>query len=112
MDGFAPEDTLVLSQTVDGEAPESRLSAARIAGTDDYRVDWRVQDGNGGSGMRHVTLYVAEAAGGFRIQHRQLSDAAGSLVFAGEPGCNSVFLSLAASAEGNRELATPGLHVP
>src|SRR3546814_19668264 len=39
MDGFAPEDTLVLSQTIDGVAHESRLSAARIAGTDDYRVD-------------------------------------------------------------------------
>src|SRR3546814_16861336 len=110
MDGFAPEDTLVLSQTVDGEAPESRLSAARIAGTDDYRVDWRVEDDNGGSGMRHVTLYVAEDGGDFRIWQRQLTHAEGSLIFAGEPGKSYEFLALATDVPGNRALPTPGVH--
>src|SRR3546814_7906573 len=74
MDGFAPEDTAVLSQLVDAEAPESQLAAARIAGTDDYRIDWTINDDNGGSGVRHVTLYVAENGGDFRIWQRRLDE--------------------------------------
>src|SRR3546814_6094817 len=80
MDGFAPEDTAVLSQLVDAEAPESQLAAARIAGTDDYRIDWTINDDNGGSGVRHVTLYVAETGGGYRIRSEEHTSALQSLM--------------------------------
>src|SRR3546814_20099341 len=55
MDGFAPEDMRVISQTVDGEAPESRVSAARIPGTDGYRdnswVEEKVRHGEEGKSV-------------------------------------------------------------
>src|SRR3546814_14362640 len=61
MDGFAPEDTLVLSQTVEVDAPENPLPAARIAGTPDYRVELRVADDEGEPCMRPLTpLYPVE----------------------------------------------------
>src|SRR3546814_20109962 len=60
--------------------------------------------------MRHVTLYVAEDGGDFRIWQRQLTDAEGSLIFAGEPGKSYEFLALATDVAGNRELPTPGVN--
>src|SRR5690606_33576643 len=65
MTGFAPEDTEVLSQAVDAEAPQSRITAARIGSTDNFQIDWSVRDDNNGSGVKHVTLYVAENGGDF-----------------------------------------------
>src|SRR3546814_18549090 len=108
MDGFAPEDTAVLSQLVDAEAPESQLAAARIAGTDDYRIDWTINDDNGGSGVRHVTLYVAENGGDFRIWKRRLEEMSDSLVFEGEAGQTYECLALATPCAGNRGVPKPG----
>src|SRR5690606_33136288 len=95
---------------VDGKAPESRLTATRIGTTNDYRIDWNVRDDNGGSGVRHVTLYVAEDGGDFRIWQRRLTDASGSLVFEGEAGKSYEFLALATDVAGNREVPKPGVN--
>ncbi|MFA7603825.1 MAG: CARDB domain-containing protein, partial [Novosphingobium sp.] len=110
MDGFAPEDTLVLSQMVDAAAPESRIGATRIGATNDFLVDWSVLDDHGGSGVRHVTLYVAEDGGDFRIWQRMLPDVSGSLVFEGEAGKTYEFLALATDVAGNREAPKPGVN--
>src|SRR5690606_6568787 len=110
MTGYAPEDTTVLSQAVDAEAPESRIAVARIGATDDFQVEWNVTDDNGGSGVRHVTLYVAENGGDFRIWQRALPHAAGSLVFVGEGGKSYEFLALATDVASNRETPRPGVN--
>ena len=110
MSGFAPEDTIVLAQAIDAAAPESRITATRIASTDDFQVDWTIADDSGGSGVRHVTLYVAENGGDFRIWQRMLAQPAGMQVFAGERGKTYEFLALATDVAGNRELPRPGVN--
>ncbi|HEY6817505.1 MAG TPA: putative Ig domain-containing protein [Croceibacterium sp.] len=110
MTGYAPEDTEVLSQAIDAGAPTSRIAVARIGTTDDFQVNWNVTDDNGGSGVKHVTLYVAENGGDFRIWQRMLTDASGTLVFEGEAGKTYEFLALATDVAGNRELPKPGVN--
>ena len=110
MTGFAPEDTTVLSQAVDAEAPESTITAARVGTTSDFQVDWAVRDDSAGSGMRHVTLYVAENGGDFRIWQRRLTDSSGMLVFEGEAGKTYEFLALATDVAGNVEVPRPGVN--
>ena len=111
-DAQAPEDTLVLEQRVDADAPSTALSVLRIAGTDDYRLDWATGDGSGdaASGFKHVTLYVAENGGDFRIWQRQLKEASGQIVFQGVAGVAYEFLALATDLAGNREKPAPGLN--
>src|SRR3546814_16794993 len=71
LDGFAPAATLVLSPTVDGVAPESRLSTPAIGGPDEYRVDWSVGVDNGGGGGRHRNRKAPEVGGGFTIKRKK-----------------------------------------
>ena len=86
MNGFAPEDTTVLTQAIDAAAPSSTITAKRIAATSDFQIDWKVTDDNTGSGVKHVTLYVAENGGDFKIWQRTLPQASGSLVYTGQAG--------------------------
>ena len=103
-----PEETSVITQPVDATAPSTALTVATVAGQDDnYLVDWSATDDPDGSGLRHVTLYVATDGGDFKIWQRQLVEPSGSLVFEGEAGSSYEFLALAADTAGNRE--TPGL---
>ncbi len=105
-----PEDTPTLTQPVDALAPGTSLMVSNVAGqADNYLVKWSATDDPGGSGFRHVTLYVATNGGDYKIWQRQLADAAGSLVFEGTPGSTYEFLALAADMAGNREV--PGLGV-
>ena len=66
-------------------------------------------DDSGGSGVSHVTLYVAADGGDFEIWQRQLPDASGSDVFQGEAGKTYEFLALATDVAGNRELPPPSV---
>ena len=105
-----PEDTPTLTQPLDALAPTTSLTVSNVAGQDDnYQVDWSVVDDEGGSGFRHVTLYVATDGGDYRIWQRQLDSDAGSLVFEGTAGSTYEFLALAADVAGNQE--APGLGV-
>ncbi|MCU0915393.1 MAG: tandem-95 repeat protein [Planctomycetes bacterium] len=102
-DGLAPEDTITLTQVVDGAAPTSHVTATRLAAeSNSFRVDWSVVD-DSGSGVKHVTLYVATDGGDFKIWQRQVTEAAGSAVFEGEAGHTYEFLALATDIAGNRE---------
>ena len=101
------EDTPTLEQVVDGVAPASTLTVTPLGG-DTLQVDYAVTDDDGGSGFRHVTLYVAENDGAFRIWKRQLTEAAGTEVFSGTPGSTYTFLALATDVAGNREAPPVG----
>jgi large repetitive protein len=105
-----PEDTPVLSQSVDAAGPSTQLAVERVAGqADNYLVEWNVSDDPNGSGFKHVTLYVAVDGGNYRIWQRQLPDAAGSLVYEGQAGHTYQFLALASDVAGNREAAGVGV---
>jgi hypothetical protein len=109
-DTQAPEDTQVLTQAVDGQAPTSHITVARIGTTANFNVAWDVSDDSTGSGFKHVTLYVATDGGDFAIWQRKLTDAEGNMVFNGEPGHTYEFLALATDIAGNQERPTPGVN--
>ncbi len=104
MDNAPPEDTATLSYLVDAHAPVTTLSVSSMSGTKPtYSVTWKVVDEQNGSGVRHVTLYVATDGGDFKIWQRQRPEATGSEVFVGEAGHVYEFLALATDVAGNRE---------
>jgi len=103
-DNAPPEDTYTLTQTVDATAPTTSLEVQRISeNTDNYLVEWEATDDTGGSGLRHVTIYVATDGGNFEIWQRQVTEASGSAVFEGQAGHSYEFLALATDAAGNQE---------
>ncbi|NIP98686.1 MAG: hypothetical protein GWO24_36870, partial [Akkermansiaceae bacterium] len=71
-DTAPPEGTEVLTQTIDAAAPVTTLAVNSIGGsTTNFNIDWSVADDPGGSGFRHLTVYVAENGGDFMIWQRQ-----------------------------------------
>ncbi|MGM0485754.1 MAG: putative Ig domain-containing protein [Planctomycetota bacterium] len=105
-DNAPPRDTLQLNHRIDAVAPTTELTVNRLSSSSsNFEVTWSVADDDGGSGFRHVTIYVAENGGDFRIWQRQVQDASGSEIFAGEDGVTYEFLALATDLAGNRERA-------
>jgi len=109
-DTQAPEDTLVLTHQVDGRAPITTIDIERIGTSSSFEVSWESTDDPLGSGFKHVTLYVATDSGDFKIWQRQLTTAAGSLVFAGQAGHTYEFIALATDMAGNREAPQAGVN--
>ncbi|NLS91835.1 MAG: hypothetical protein GXX96_06600, partial [Planctomycetaceae bacterium] len=108
-----PEDTAELRHVVDAVAPSTDLTVNRLsADGNDYLVKWIAQDDRFGSGVRHVTLYVAEDGGDFKIWLRQIEESSGQEVFSGEAGHAYEFLTLATDRAGNRERPPFWLLVP
>ncbi len=106
----APVDSADIVQVLDAIAPKTTLTVARVAGSaTDYQLDWASGDDPGGAGLHHVSVYVAENGGAFRIWKRQITDT--SAVFQGEAGKRYEFMVLGTDNVGNREQATAGLAV-
>ncbi len=83
-----PIETGRIVQTIDGVAPSTTITSSRLSVSgDDYRVKWTAVDDALGSGIKHVTVYVAEDGGDYRIWLRQTT--ATSAVYQG-PGRASV----------------------
>jgi len=98
----------LLVQVIDAVAPTTVLTAAPLAlGGNDFLLEWTVTDDTAGSGVKHVTIYVAEDGGDFRILEAQSTDT--SLVFEGEAGKTYEFLALATDVAGNREQPPLGI---
>src|SRR5262249_51363845 len=108
LNNVPPEDTPPLTYTIDGAAPTTTLTVQPVTGTSNYRVTWNAVDDQGGSGVKHVTLYVATDGGGFKIWQRQLPDASGTMVFTGVAGHHYEFLALATDLAGNHEMPPVG----
>ncbi|MAE65735.1 MAG: hypothetical protein CMJ18_15810, partial [Phycisphaeraceae bacterium] len=106
-----PEDTQTLTQTVDAVAPVSTLTATSLSQDGaDFLLEWTATDEPGGSGVQHVTVYVAEDGGDFRILLAQSTET--SFVFEGEAGRTYEFLTLATDQAGNQEAPPPGIAAP
>jgi len=103
-----PQDTTELRQVIDAVAPTTVLSATQLAaGGSDFQVSWSATDDAGGSGVKHVTVYVAEDGGDFKIWLRQTADTSAS--YQGRSGHTYEFLALATDNAGNRERAPFGV---
>ncbi|HSC16225.1 MAG TPA: pre-peptidase C-terminal domain-containing protein, partial [Gammaproteobacteria bacterium] len=105
-----PTDAVSIEQTLDAAAPTTTLTAEQLDGTDDYQVSWEAQDDAGGSGVRHVTVYVAKDGGDFEIWLSRTANSTG--VFSGEAGHTYEFLALATDNAGNREQPPLGASAP
>jgi VCBS repeat-containing protein len=107
---MAPQDTTTLTQTLDSTAPTTTLTATNIQGTSDYNVQWTATDDPGGSGVAHVTVYVATDGGNYQIWLRQTTDTSG--IYQGQAGHTYQFLALATDNAGNTEQPPPGVLAP
>jgi hypothetical protein len=86
-DTRAPQDTLSITHLVDAAAPITTLTATPLAASGaarNYDVRWNAEDESLGSGVRHVTVYVAEDGGDFTIWLRR--DTVTSAVYEGRAG--------------------------
>ncbi len=99
-----PVDTTPIHHFVDAVAPTTHLTAQPLTqGGSDYLVEWDAVDDETGSGVQHVTVYVAEDGGDFKIWLRQTNES--SAVFLGEAGHSYEFLAIATDNAGNQELS-------
>ncbi|MDR0673568.1 MAG: putative Ig domain-containing protein, partial [Zoogloeaceae bacterium] len=93
---------------LDAGAPETALAVTRLGenaeGEPVFDLSWRASDNL--SGVRCVTLYVAEDGGDFAIWQRQLGVETTQMVFTGEAGRRYEFLAVATDNAGNREAAS------
>jgi hypothetical protein len=106
-----PQDTATLSQTLDAVAPTTTLTATPLMENgSDIQVTWHAEDDAGGSGVKHVTVYVAEDGGDFKIWLRQTTDT--SAVYQGSAGHRYEFLALATDDAGNQEKPPSGVQAP
>ena len=108
LDVAAPLDTPDFTYRLDLTAPETTVDTAPIAGTDDIAVSWTPVDG--GSGIRHATVYVATDGGDFRIWLARTT--ASDAVWSGEAGHTYEFLVLATDNAGNQEVPPRGISAP
>ena len=107
-DALPPQDSAVQTLTLDAAPPTTVLtvqaSGTNAAGNPIYDVRWSASDD--ASGVKHVTVYVAEDGGDFRIWQRQVAGAAGAALFTGVAGKHYEFLAAATDQAGNREAAS------
>jgi YD repeat-containing protein len=107
----APLDTLTLTNVVDGKAPTTELTVKPLqAGSNTYQVNWTATDDENGSGVKHVTVYVAEDGGDFKIWQRQTTETSG--FYTGRAGHTYEFLALATDNAGNQEQPNLNQAVP
>ncbi|WP_410472980.1 hypothetical protein ACGTJS_04805 [Faucicola mancuniensis] len=104
-DNQTPVEAAPISYRLDKIAPQSRVVATtrRTSDVPSYDVTWQAVDS--GSGVKHVTVYVAKDGGDFKIWQKQVMGDHGQAVFTGEAGSQYEFLSIATDLAGNQEQA-------
>ena len=110
MSGYAPEDTLTLSQVIDTEAPESTITAQRIPDTSDFNITWNVRGRSGRFGREARHPVCRRERRRFPHLAADTANAVGSAIFEGEAGKTYEFLALATDVAGNREVPRPGVN--
>ena len=108
LDNAAPEHAAELQYLIDADAPISLLETESLDDASAYRIRWNATDQTGGSGFKHVTIYVAEDGGDFKIWKRQIQQASGEAIYSGSRSKDYEFLALATDRAGNREQPPSG----
>ncbi|MDB5858608.1 MAG: hypothetical protein JWQ76_2297, partial [Ramlibacter sp.] len=108
LDDAPPTESASTSVKLDRAAPATVLSATSLGnsgqGLPQYKVQWTGSDDV--SGVKHVTVYVAQNGGDFRIWLRQAPASQNQAIFTGEAGSTYEFLAVATDYAGNREAAS------
>ncbi|WP_034607036.1 hypothetical protein, partial [Chitinimonas koreensis] len=97
IDAAPPVDSAEVSHVLDTAAPQTVLAATALGddalGRPGFDVHWNARDDQ--SGIKSVTVYVAENGGDFRIWLRQVGPEQTQAVFTGEAGKHYEFLAVA-----------------
>ncbi|PNY36631.1 hypothetical protein C2E31_12350 [Rhodopirellula baltica] len=108
LDNAPADDAEPLTYAIDAQSPISTVNVTPLNNQHDFVVRWQSIDEPEGSGVKHVTIYVAEDGGDFKIWKRQQPGATGEEVFVGRVGHDYEFLALATDLAGNRETPPTG----
>ncbi|WP_198080418.1 CARDB domain-containing protein, partial [Acinetobacter calcoaceticus] len=102
-----PVDSQSSTYILDNQRPVTTVQVVSEQSTVEnqvhYKVKWSAQDDV--SGIKHVTLYVAENGRDFKIWQKQLTQANGELLFVGQTDTQYEFLAVATDVAGNQEIA-------
>jgi len=108
LDAAPPIDSDVISVKLDAKAPQTTLKVTSLGndaqGAPMFDVQWRATDD--ASGIKSVTVYVAEEGGDFKIWQRQVGPDITQAMFTGVAGKHYEFLAVATDKAGNREAAS------
>ncbi|HNB45966.1 MAG TPA: putative Ig domain-containing protein, partial [Burkholderiaceae bacterium] len=107
IDQAPPIDSAPISVRLDARAPQTALAVTALGndaqGAPTYDVQWNAVDD--ASGVKSVTVYVAEDGGDFTIWRKQSAPTIQQAVFTGQAGKHYEFLAVATDLAGNREAA-------
>ena len=107
-DTAPPIASATISHTLDASAPSTTLSVTTnghdARGQPTFWLNW--QSADDASGVKHVTVYVAEDGGDFKIWQKQVAGAESTALFTGVAGKRYEFLAAATDNAGNREAAS------
>ena len=108
LDAAPPIDSDPVAVKLDAKAPQTVLTVAALGdnaqGAPTFDVQWTATDD--ASGIKSVTVYVAEDGGDFKIWQRQVGPDTSQAIFTGEAGKHYEFLAVATDQAGNREAAS------
>jgi len=108
VDAAPPIDSALSLVTLDAKVPSTVLTVTsqgnNAQGAPSYDVSWIATDED--SGVKSVTVYVAENGGDFKIWLRQVDPSKTQAIFTGETGKRYEFLAVATDKSGNRETAS------
>ncbi len=108
VDAAPPIDSAKSLVTLDAKAPSTALAVTSLGnnaqGVPSFDLNWTATDDD--SGVKSVTVYVAENGGDFKIWLRQVDPSRTQAVFTGETGKRYEFLAVATDKSGNRETAS------
>ena len=107
IDEAPPIDCAPISVRLDARAAQTAQAVTALGndaqGAPTFDVQWNAVDD--ASGVKSVTVYVAEDGGDFKIWLKQAAPTTKQAVFTGETGKHYEFLAVATDLAGNREAA-------
>ncbi|NJR16288.1 MAG: hypothetical protein HC785_11600 [Calothrix sp. CSU_2_0] len=114
VDGVAPTANINVTPlgsntSISGNANSPNLTPS-ITGNTDYLVKWNATDNTSGTGVKHVTVYVAENDGDFKIWKSQTAEKEG--IFSGNVNSKYEFLVLTTDNAGNKQAPPLGITAP
>ncbi|HLF95978.1 MAG TPA: CARDB domain-containing protein, partial [Methylococcaceae bacterium] len=108
LDDAPPADSAANRVTLDAQAPATTVAVTSLGsdaqGAPSFDVRWNTEDD--ASGVKSVTVYVAEDGGDFKIWQRQVAPEQAQALFSGVAGKRYEFLAVAVDNAGNREAAS------
>ncbi|GAB1542664.1 hypothetical protein NUACC21_53380 [Scytonema sp. NUACC21] len=108
IDGVAPTATLNVTPLNSENSPS--LTPSLSPSLTDYRVTWNATDDASGSGVKHITVYVAENGGDFKVWKSQTQEK--EAIYSGLAGSRYEFLALATDNAGNKQAPPLGIITP